>query len=168
MKLVSLLVLAAALSLAVAGCNNSQSGSSGSASSAQPATTGASAPSGGPFGPTSVTVQWTGKFQDGDGEKQVPVYKVTNHFGKDVYYMKVWYYFYDGGKKQIGREFFERYSLNIKPGETKEMPLGTGKDKMAKGDLKAIQAVVVGTTYADKGTWNGDAKTLAPEQRPEN
>jgi predicted component of type VI protein secretion system len=168
MQTATRLVLAAALAVAVVGCNKSDSGAAPGASSASPGASGASAaPSGGSFGPTSVTVDWTGKFIDSEGDKQVPVYKVTNHFGKDVYYMKVWYYFYDGSKKQIGREFFERYSLNLKPGESREMPLGTSRDKMAKGDIKAIQAVVVGSTYPDKGVWNGDVKTLAPEQRPQ-
>ncbi len=125
------------------------------------------APSGGSFGPTSVSVEWTGKFIDSEGDKQVPVYKVTNHFSKDIYYLKVWYYFYDGSKKQLGREFYERYSLDMKPGASQEMPLGQGRDKMVKGDVKAIQAVVVGATFADKGKWDGDVKTLAPDQRPE-
>src|SRR5262249_38046455 len=151
----------------LAACSKTEGGTTGgAASSGKPASTGTSATSGAAFGPDSVTIEWTSKFADSEGEKQVPVYKVTNKFSKDVYYMKVWYYFYDKDKKQIGREFFERYSLNIKPGESKEMPLGKGKDKMAKGDVKSIQAVFVGATYADNGTWNGDAKTLAPEQRP--
>jgi hypothetical protein len=161
------LIFVASLALAVVGCNKSDSGGSGGASSAQAAGSGATAPSSGSFGPASVTVEWTGKFIDSEGDKQVPVYKVTNHFAKDVYYLKVWYYFYDGNKKQLGREFYERYSLDMKPGASQEMPLGQGRDKMVKGDVKAIQAVVVGATFADSGKWDGDVKTLAPDQRPE-
>jgi hypothetical protein len=163
----SLLTLIAVLALSIVGCNKSDSGSPAGASSTQTATSGAGTPSSGSFGPGSVTVEWTGKLVDSEGDKQVPVYKVTNHFSKDIYYLKVWYYFYDGSKKQLGREFYERYSLDMKPGASQEMPLGQGKDKMVKGDVKAIQAVVVGATYADKGKWDGDVKTLAPEQRPE-
>ena len=44
--------------------------------------------------------------------------------------------------------------------------LPMGKDSMVKGDIASIQAVVVGTTYDGKGKWDGDVKTLAPEDRP--
>lgn len=160
----SRLLCATALSLAIVACNKSDGAATGDASAA--GTAAKSTATNGTFGADSVTVEWTGKFADVDNDKQVPVYKVTNKSAKDVYYLKVWYYFYDGAKKQIGRVFFERYSLSLKPGASQDMPLGKGKDAMVKGDLKSIQPVVVGATYADKGTWDGDVKTLAPDQRP--
>lgn len=157
MKTLPILLLAVSLGTSLPACSKPDAGSG---------PTGGSPTSSGAFGPDSVSVEWTGKFVDSEGDKQVPTYKVTNKSDKEVYYIKVWYYFYDGAKKQIGREFFQRYSLNLKPGASQEMPLGKSKDKMAKGDIKTIQAIVVGATFPNDGKWDGDVKTLAPEQRP--
>ena len=162
------LILALSAALVATACNKSESNAS--SSNAAPSASGASgaAPAGGAaagagaqVGPSSLEITWTGK-SDAEG---YPIMKVTNKDAtRPLNYYQGFFYYYDHDKKQVGREYKNRYQLAIKPGQTEEVVGGTPKKDQPKG-TEFIEFVVTGADF------NYDAakfriETPPPENRP--
>jgi hypothetical protein len=161
----NVLILGLSTALAVTACNKSDSNAGSPNATASSRASGA-APAGGAaagaeLGPSSLEVSWTGKF---DAE-EYPLMRVTN---KDTtrpltYYMG-FFYFYDHDKKQVGREFRDRYQISIKPGQSEEIGAGSKKSELPKG-TEFIEFVVTGANFGSEAA-KFRVATPPPEARP--
>lgn len=162
----NVLALGLLASLAVTACSKTESNDSSAKVAASGSKSGGAAPAGAAapgaeLGVSSLEVTWTGKL-DAEG---YPLMRVTN---KDTtrpltYYMG-FFYFYDHDKKQIGREFRDRYQISIKPGQTEEIGAGPQKKDQPKG-TEFIEFVVTGANFGSE-TAKFRIATPPPDPRP--
>lgn len=150
-----LVVLGLSVAFAATACNNTDSkegspNAAGSASKAAGATSAAAA-AGAQLGPSSLEVTWTGKFDTTDGPGQeYPLMRVVNKDAtRPLTYYQGYFYFYDRDKKQIGREFRDRYQLSIKPGQSSDIGAGPRKSELPKG-TEFIEFVVSGANFGSE------------------
>lgn len=157
MKTIFVLGLAAAL--AATACDKTDSNAGASAAGSAAPSGGAKA--GGELGPSSLEVSWTGKF-DPEG---YPMMRVTNKDAtRPLTFYQGFFYFYDKDKKQLGREFRDRYQFEVKPGQSTELAAGPQKAKQPTG-TEHIEFVVTGANFGSE-TAKFRVATPPPENRP--
>lgn len=164
----NILVLGLLAALAASACDKgstSNPSASGAAASGASPTTSAAPAAGGTLGPASLEVTWTGKWDKGDGTSEYPLMKVVNKdTTRPLTFYQGFFYFYDHDKKQVGREFRDRYQFSIAPGQTTELGAGPEKKQIPKG-TEHIEFVVTGANFgseANKFRVDG----VPPEKRP--
>lgn len=161
------LVLAVSALLVATACNKSDSKASASSSSS-PASAGsgaAPAAAGAALGPASLEVTWTGKWDTSEAPSEYPLMKVANKDAtRPLTFYQGFFYFYDKDKKQLGREFRDRYQFSIPPGESKELGAGPKKADLPKG-TEHIEFVVTGANFGSE-TAKFRIETPPPDTRP--
>ena len=167
----NILMLGLSAALAVTACskadsNASSSNAAGAASGASGATPGGGAAASGELGPASLEVSWTGKYDPSDppGEEH-PLMRVTNKDAtRPLTFYQGFFYFYDHDKKQIGREFRDRYQFSLKPGQTTELGAGPRKSELPKG-TEHMEFVVTGANFGSEAA-KFRVATPPPDKRP--
>jgi hypothetical protein len=163
MKRMHDVLLVAAMSLVVcAGCSKKDGSAGSSAGAGSGATTTAS--SGGAIDKNAISFKPTGKWQKADdGKNEVQLWSITNHASKKSFYAHVVLYYYDSGKKQIGRHEIDVAPMNIEPGKTIERVMGQNKAEEPKG-TEYREAVFTKANFDGNTTFSDTS--VAPPTRP--
>jgi hypothetical protein len=163
MKITLVFGLAAALAATACdkGSTSNPSASGAAASGAAPTTSAAPAA----LGPASLEVTWTGKWDTSEKTNEYPLMKVVNKDAtRPLTFYQGFFYFYDHDKKQVGREFRDRYQLSIAPGQTTELGAGPEKKQIPKG-TEHIEFVVTGANFGSEAN-KFRVEAVPPEKRP--
>jgi hypothetical protein len=164
----NILVLGLLAAFAASACDKGSSSNpaaSGAAASGASPTTSAAPATGATLGPASLEVTWTGKWDTSEKVNEYPLMKVVNKDAtRPLTFYQGFFYFYDHDKKQVGREFRDRYQFSVPPGQSTELGAGPKKADLPKG-TEHIEFVVTGANFGSE-TDKFRIEAPPPEKRP--